>query len=40
MPELLLAHHPLLTAVPFFAPVFAIAIGVAVLAFRERRRSR
>ena len=40
MPELLLAHHPILETLPFFGPVLVIAIGVTVLAVRERRRDR
>lgn len=33
-----LAHHGLLVALPFFAPVLALTFGVLVLAVRERRR--
>jgi cytochrome c-type biogenesis protein CcmH/NrfF len=33
-----LAHHALLIALPFVVPVLALTLGVAVLAFRERRR--
>ncbi len=38
MPELLLAHHPILQSLPFFLPVLLIALGVTFLALRERRR--
>lgn len=38
MPELLLAHHPILTSLPFFAPVIIFAVGITMLAIRERRR--
>ena len=34
------AHHPLLQSLPFFAPVLAICIGLAMLAIRERLRNR
>ena len=33
-----LAHHSLIVAIPFVVPVLALTFGVAVLAFRERRR--
>ena len=33
-----LAHHPLFVALPFVLPVLVLTLGVAVLAFRERRR--
>lgn len=39
MPEVL-AHHPLLQSLPFFAPVLAIAAGLGTLALRERLRNR
>jgi len=35
---ILVAHHPLLASLPFVLPVLALTAGVAVLAFRERRR--
>jgi hypothetical protein len=33
-----LAHHSLLVALPFVAPVLVLTAGVLVLAIRERRR--
>jgi hypothetical protein len=33
-----LAHHALVVALPFVIPVLALTLGVAALAFRERRR--
>jgi membrane protein DedA with SNARE-associated domain len=33
-----LAHHALLIALPFVVPVLVLTLGVAALAFRERRR--
>jgi hypothetical protein len=33
-----LAHHSLLVALPFVAPVLMLTAGVLVLAVRERRR--
>lgn len=33
-----LAHHSLLVALPFVAPVLALTAAVLVLAIRERRR--
>ena len=35
---ILLAHHPLVASLPFVVPVLVLTAGVAVLAFRERRR--
>jgi len=32
------AHHSLLVAIPFVAPVLILTAGVLVLAIRERRR--
>lgn len=35
-----LASHPIITAVPFFVPTFAVVGVVAVIIYRDRRRSR
>lgn len=35
---ILLAHHSLLVALPFAAPVLALTLAVLALALRERRR--
>ena len=35
-----LASHPIITAVPFFVPTFAVVAVVAVIVYRDRRRSR
>ncbi|WP_243789713.1 hypothetical protein [Saccharopolyspora gloriosae] len=36
----ILASHPIITAVPFFVPTFAVVAVVAVIVYRDRRRSR
>lgn len=36
----ILASHPIITAVPFFVPTFAVVAVVAVIIYRDRRRSR
>jgi hypothetical protein len=33
-----MAHHSLVVALPFVAPVLVLTAGVLVLAIRERRR--
>lgn len=35
-----LADHPLITAVPFFVPAFAVAAVVGAVIWRDRRRQR
>jgi hypothetical protein len=35
---ILLAHQPLLASLPFVVAVLVLTAGIAVLAFRERRR--
>ncbi|MCI2420287.1 hypothetical protein MOQ72_22850 [Saccharopolyspora sp. K220] len=37
--ELVLASHPIITAIPFFVPTFAVVAVVAVLVYRDRRRN-
>lgn len=37
--ELVLASHPIITAVPFFVPTFAVAAVVAVIIYRDRRKN-
>jgi hypothetical protein len=34
--EVLLAHHPLVTAIPFVVPMLVIAAGLAFLMLRDR----
>ncbi|GAA3354620.1 hypothetical protein [Saccharopolyspora gregorii] len=35
----ILASHPIITAVPFFVPTFAVLAVVGVIVYRDRRRS-
>lgn len=37
--ELILATHPIITAVPFFVPTFVVAAVVGFVIWRDRRRS-
>ncbi|MEU5853453.1 hypothetical protein [Saccharopolyspora shandongensis] len=37
--DLVLASHPIITAVPFFVPTFAVVAVVAVIVYRDRRRN-
>ncbi|MEV0086755.1 MULTISPECIES: hypothetical protein [Saccharopolyspora] len=37
--ELVLASHPIITAVPFFVPTFAVVAVVAVIVYRDRRKN-
>jgi hypothetical protein len=34
--EVLLAHHPLVTAIPFVVPMLVIVAGLAFLMLRDR----
>jgi hypothetical protein len=34
-----LATHPLITAVPFFVPTFVVVAVIAVVVWRDRRRT-
>ncbi|MEU6132089.1 hypothetical protein ABZ805_23180 [Saccharopolyspora sp. NPDC047091] len=34
----ILASHPIITAVPFFVPTFAVLAVVGVIVYRDRRR--
>ncbi|GAA2777766.1 hypothetical protein [Saccharopolyspora taberi] len=38
--ELVLASHPIITAVPFFVPTFVVAAVIGVIIYRDRRRGR
>lgn len=38
--ELVLAHHPLLTAVPFFVPALIVVVLVGTIVWRDRREQR
>ena len=35
---LVLAHHSLVEAIPFFGPMLVVVIGLAVVMFRDRRK--
>ena len=35
-----LAHHALLSALPFFGPMLVVVAGIAALALRDRVRRR
>jgi hypothetical protein len=35
-----IAHHALVTAIPFVVPMLVVVIGVAVLSIRDRRQRR
>ena len=35
---LVLASHPIITAVPFFVPTFVVAAVIGVVIWRDRRR--
>jgi hypothetical protein len=37
---LILADHPMITAVPFFVPALGVAAVVGTVIWRDRRRSR
>lgn len=34
------AHHGLLSALPFFGPMLAVVVGIAVMTLRDRARRR
>ena len=34
---LVLAHHPIVTAIPFLIPTLMIVIAIAVIVWRDRR---
>jgi hypothetical protein len=36
--DVVLASHPIITAVPFFVPTFVIAAVVGIVIWRDRRR--
>ena len=36
----ILASHPIITAVPFFVPTFAVLAVVGVIVYRDRRRPK
>ncbi len=40
MTELPLAHHPLITALPFVVPALTIVIGIGWIAIQDRLRHR
>ncbi|WP_190818276.1 hypothetical protein [Saccharopolyspora pogona] len=37
--SLVLASHPIITAVPFFVPAFAVVAVLAVIIYRDRRKN-
>ncbi|CAM00495.1 hypothetical protein A8924_1563 [Saccharopolyspora erythraea NRRL 2338] len=38
--RLVLAGHPIITAVPFFVPTFVVAAVIGIVIWRDRRRGR
>ena len=36
--SLVLAHHSVLEALPFFGPMLVVVLGLAVVMIRDRRR--
>ncbi|QUH00386.1 hypothetical protein HUO13_05750 [Saccharopolyspora erythraea] len=38
--RLVLASHPIITAVPFFVPTFVVAAVIGIVIWRDRRRGR
>ena len=36
--DVVLAHHPLLTALPFFVPALAVVIAIGGVVVRDRRQ--
>lgn len=36
----IIAHHPIVTAIPFVVPLLVVVVGVAVLSLRDRRQRR
>ena len=39
-PELVLAHHPIVTALPFVIPAFIVVTLIGVIIWRDRREER
>ena len=37
--DLVLATHPVITAVPFFVPTFIVVAVVGIIIYRDRRRA-
>lgn len=39
-PELVLAHHPIVTALPFVVPAVIVVVLIGAIIWRDRREER